>query len=161
MTMPDILNWSVVASIASAISAIAAAVSAYLSFKSIKSSAVAAKEQRASQAIINYVDWSLKYPKHSTDKKSETYEWYVIAVLEMVREVLAAYPNDARRRSQMKLQLSFHSEQLAIWNEQFPDDVNDYGNEVALIVQEVLKEALETPLNEKPQRAKARKTLVS
>jgi hypothetical protein len=159
--MPDAINWNVVVSIASAISAIAAAISSYLSFRTIRSNTKAAKEERASQALLQYVDLSLKHPKLSTSEKGEDYEWYVIAVLETAREVLGAYPNDAQRRRQMKLQLSFNSEQLAIWNEQFPDDVNDYGNEVALIVQEVLKEALETRPNEKPRRTKTTKASVS
>src|ERR1043166_2811714 len=84
-SMAGMIDWTMAASIASAISAVAAAVSAYLSYRSILLNAQGAKEQRASQAMLQYVDLSLRHPKLSTSRKGEDYEWYVIAVLETDR----------------------------------------------------------------------------
>src|SRR5882757_7172352 len=141
--MMDVL--SIVTSVAAAISAIGAAVSAYLSFRAIQANAKAAKEQRASQALFQYVDFSLRYPKLSTSPKAsgdEHYEWYVVAVLETVREVLTAYPDDKLRKLQMKKQLAFHPEQLDSWIRKYPEDLEVYGSDVVDLVNETIREWL-------------------
>jgi hypothetical protein len=136
--MAGAFDWNVAAAVASAISAVAAAVSALLSFSSLRTVSRIAREQRASQAVFQLVDLSLKHKSLSTSKKHEDYEWYVVAILELAREVLAAYPSDRRRRNQMELQLSFHAEQLADWIESCPNDIRDYGPEVERLVEEVV-----------------------
>jgi hypothetical protein len=132
-----LFDWNAAAAIASAVSAIAAALSAFLSYRSMKTASIISKEQRASQATLQFIDLSLKHKTLSTTNEGEDYEWYVIAVLEFAREVLAAYPNDAGRRNQMREQLAFHREELANWNKQ---DIKNYGLEVLALVDEVLKD---------------------
>jgi len=136
--MSGMIDWAVAASIASAISAIAAAVSAYLSFRSIQLNMRSAKEQRASQAMLQYVDLSLRYPVLSTEKKSEHYDWYVIAVLETAREVISAYPTDKFRQRQMREQLEFHAEHLSVWTEKFGEELENYGPDVGRLVKQVV-----------------------
>jgi hypothetical protein len=132
------LDWNAAAAIASAVSALAAAISAFLSFGSLRRMSTVAREQRASHAVFQLIDISLKNKTLSTTRKGEDYEWYVVAVLELVREILIAYPNDLQRRNQMKLQLSFHVDQLRSWKRDCPEDIQDYGPVVERLVEEVL-----------------------
>jgi hypothetical protein len=138
--MLDAANFGALSSIAAAISAIAAAASAYLSLRSIKANAMAAREQRASQAMLNYVDLSLKYKELSTLEEDEDYEWYVIAVLETARQVLTAYPTDSKRRRQMREQLEFHADQLIDWRNRYEASIADYGPDVEALVADVARQ---------------------
>lgn len=90
--------------------------------------------------MLQYVNLSLQHKTLSTSRKGEDYEWYVIAVLETARQVLAAYPNDQFRRRQMKEQLKFHGEQLQSWRIEYPNDLEDYGPTVGAVVQDAIKE---------------------
>jgi hypothetical protein len=134
-------DWSVGAAFASAVSAVAAAISAFLSFRSMRVASRISKEQRASQATIQFLDLSLKHKRLSTSDKGEDYEWYLIAVLEWAREVLIAYPDDPSRRNQVRQQLSYHRDELSDWMKDDRRHIADFGPNVLAVVEEVLKKS--------------------
>jgi hypothetical protein len=126
----SISEWtSVVSTLAAALAATFSAVTIHLTRK-------LAIQQRAAQAMFQYLDLSLRYPKLSTTKPGEDYEWYVFSSLMMAREVLAAYPNDKSWREQVKVQLAYHWTELQKWP---PDVIGDFGNAVATLVAEVVR----------------------
>lgn len=144
--MAGTIDWTVAAAIASAISALMAAISAFLSFSSMKRASRIAREQRASQATMQFIDLSLKHKKLSTSKPNEDYEWYVIGLLEWAREVLIAYPDDLNRKSQVKTQLRYHRDEFSRWGK---DEWGDFGPDVARLIQEILNEPATVGLERK------------
>jgi hypothetical protein len=128
------VDWSAIGSIATAIAAVFAAVSAFLSYKALRVSVEVATQQRAAQAMLQYVDLSLRYPGFSTEKKAEEYQWYVFATLTMAREVLAAYPDDEQWKSQVRRYLEFHKDELKHWNQV---EIDEFGTSVSRLVQSI------------------------
>jgi hypothetical protein len=131
-TTLSVSEWtSITSTFFAAVAAIFSAIAIFLNRKT-------AKEQRASQAAFQLIDLSLKNKTLSTSKKYEDYEWYVIAVLEVAREILIAYPGDKSRRNQMKVQLSYHRKELSDWMKSDKQDIKDFGPGVFALVEEVL-----------------------
>ena len=130
------LGASEIVSIGSAvISAVALGVSVF----AVRSARRVAAQDRAADSIRGYLDLSLKYPRFSTDEKDEAYGWYISYLLLMAQEVLAAYPDSARWRTLMKLQLSYHREFLVDWYAEDKEFFGLFGADAAGLVHEVVK----------------------
>jgi hypothetical protein len=133
--MPN-MDWLAAGTIAAAIAAIAAALSTLFSYRAIRSSSENARQQRAAQALLQYVDLSIRYPDLSTSKKDEIHEWYTFATLTMAREVLAAYSNDYQWKSQVLRYLTYEKEELKHWDLK---QIGEFGPDVAKLVSQVVK----------------------
>jgi hypothetical protein len=128
------IDWVIVSSCAAAISAVAAALSASLSLRTIRLAQTASRQQRATQALLSYIDLSLRHPDLSTEKRHERHEWYSFASLVVARELLSAYPDDQGWRNQVRQQLEYIWDDLGRWSE---SDIADFGRSVSSLIAEI------------------------
>jgi hypothetical protein len=109
-----------------------------VSILAIKSARDVSKAERAAEAIRQYLDLALKYPRFSTDQKDEDYQWFISYVLLMAQEVLGAYPNNPRWRELMKKQLGYHHKYLSDWDSEDRSFFDLFGPTVAALVREIV-----------------------
>jgi hypothetical protein len=130
------IPWDAISAIATSAAAVAAAISAAMSFATIRASANATRQQIAAESMLQYVRWNLENPNFSTEKEWQRYSWFVFGVLTTAQTVLAAYPEEAHWRAQIKEQLSYHVKELKDWP---PREISMFGPSVAKIVEEIVR----------------------
>lgn len=132
------------AELANMLSALAAAVAAVCAVVAIRETRKANERQRAADAVRRYLELAIQFPKLSTegttaaDREAQQYAWFVSFTLVMAKEILHAYPNDARWRRLISDQLSYNHRELRRWRNEEANYFEAFGDDVRQLVDEVL-----------------------